>query len=94
MVVVEPLPLVQLNLRPGEGPAGGAQEASDGLGLLPAGGGAGGSKATAQAAAAGGGEAGGGPRLLRLLQGQVYVAQLTVTNNSRVPVGWASATIR
>lgn len=96
VVVVEPLPLVQLSLQPGDGPAGGAQEAPDGLGMLPAT--AGGDAATA--AAAGGGAAAAaagtaaGARQLRLLQGQVYTAQLTVTNTSKAPVGWASINIR
>ncbi len=98
VVVVEPLPLVQLSLQPGDGPAGGAQEAPDGLGMLPAT--AGGSGDAATAAAAGGGAAAAaagtaaGARQLRLLQGQVYTAQLTVTNTSKAPVGWASINIR
>lgn len=101
MVVVEPLPLVQLSLQPGDGPAGGAQESLDGLGMLPAA--AGGSSSDAAAAAAQGGAAAppaagaapaAGTRQLRLLEGQVYTAQLTVTNTSKAPVGWASINIR
>lgn len=96
VVVVEPLPLVQLSLQPAEGPAGGAQEAPDGLGMLPAsvGGGDAASALSAGAAAAGAAAGGAGPRQLRLLQGQVYAAQLTITNSSRAPVGWASINIR
>ena len=94
VLVVEPLPLVQLSLQPAPGLAEGQQDGPDGLGLLhPASGGAAaaGEPATAAAAAA---AAAAGPRSLRLLQGQVYSAQLTVTNNSKAPVGWASVSIR
>jgi hypothetical protein len=95
VLVVEPLPLVQLSLQPAAGMAEGQQDGPDGLGLLlPAAGGSGGAAAgepaTPRAAAA----AAAGPRSLRLLQGQVYSAQLTVTNNSKAPVGWASVSIR
>ena len=72
VLVVEPLPLVQLSLAPA-GDA--AQEAAEGLGLLAS-------------------EGGGTPRALRLLQGQVYLARLTVTNTSKVPLGWASISVR
>lgn len=93
VTVVDPLPLVELSVQPAEGPAGGAQESPDGLGMLPASAATpSGEPATPGAAAGGGG--GGGARLLRLLQGQVYPAQLTVTNTGKVPVGWASVNIR
>jgi hypothetical protein len=92
VLVVEPLPLLQLSLQPAAGMAEG-QHGPDGLGLLhPASGGgsgtAAGEPATPTAAAA------AGPRSLRLLQGQVYSAQLTITNRSKAPVGWASVSIR
>lgn len=96
VVVVEPLPLVQLSLQPADGPAGGAQESPDGLGMLPAAANGSADAAAPAPAGAAGGAAGAGPaaRQLRLLQGQVYTAQLTVTNSSKAPVGWASINIR
>ena len=93
VVVVDPLPLVQLSLQLAEGAAGGAHESADGLGMLPASSAAGGGEAAPAGGGAGGG-AGGAPRALRLLQGQVYVATLAITNTSRAPVGWASVSIR
>lgn len=89
VLVVDPLPLVQLSLQPAEGAGSGQQESGEGLGLLPAGGGGG------SAAAGGDGSAAPtGPRALRLLQGQAYAGRLTVTNCSKVPLGWASVNVR
>jgi hypothetical protein len=92
VAVVEPLPLLQLSLKPAESHHGGIRDDGSMLGLLPAGetmghaAGTGSASASAAAAAA--------PRALRLLQGQAYDARLVVTNTGRVPVGWASVSVR
>lgn len=92
MLVVDPLPLVQLSLQAAEGlPTGQPDEPEGLLGLQPpprpASPPAGGAAAAAGSAAA-------GVPVLRLLQGQVYAGQLTVTNRGKVPVGWGTVTIR
>ena len=77
---MEPLPLVQLGLQPAEGTLGSRQGGADGLGMLPP------LPASSGAAT--------GLLALRLLQGQVYAGQLTVTNIGKVPVAWGSANVR
>ena len=95
MVVVDPLPLVQLSLKPAGEQAGSHHELAEGLGMLPAAGGAGaGTGTTGSGSSGSGSEAAAGPRSLRLLQGQVYSMRLAVTNTSKAPLGWASVNVR
>jgi hypothetical protein len=91
VLVLEPLPLVQLSLLREEGEHEGPRDGGDGLGLLPP---AAPALAASSPPARSGGGGGGGPPALRLLQGQAYAARLQVTNSSKVAVGWGNVTVR